>query len=150
LKVLWSLLLFVTFPAWACAILDPKEQRLRDKEDVELQVQLAKDLARKSDTVFIGRVVNIDGSPSLAEVAVERAIKGEAAGTVRLPVNGLKDLTVSCRASDMFRNSQVVAGRRYLFYVQGGAVLRAGWATRASGHVSLQGELRAVRQADGT
>lgn len=150
MRLLCLLLLLGTGPAFACGILAPDEQRRRDKEDVALQMQLAEALARQADAVFIGQVVKVNDAESLADVTVERVLKGKPDKSLRLPANDLKGLTVSCWASDMFRNSQVGAPRRYIFYLQGGTVLRAGWTERGDGDLSLRKEVRIVRRSSGT
>ncbi len=119
MRLLCLLLLLGTGPAFACGVLEPDEQRRRDKQDVALQMQLAEALARQADAVFIGQVVKVHDAESLADVTVERVLKGKPDKSLRLPANDLKGLTVSCWASDMFRNSQVGAARRHL--------LSAGW-----------------------
>ena len=150
MRLLWLLLLLGAGPSFACAILDPEEQRRRDRDDVALQLHLSESLARQAEVIFIGYVAGIDKAGSSAHVAVERVLKGKTEASVHLPANDPKGLTVSCWASDMFRNSQVLAGRRYIFYLQGEAVLRAGWTERRSGELSLRSEKRAVRQVNGT
>ncbi len=150
MRLLCLLLLLCIGPAFACGILAPDEQRRRDKEDVAQQMQLAEALARQADAVFIGQVVKVNDAESLADVTVERVLKGNPDKSLRLPANDLEGLAVSCRASDMFRNSQVGAARRYIFYLQGGTVLRAGWTERGDADLSLRKEVRIVRRFSGT
>lgn len=149
MRSLCILLLLAAAPTPACGILDADEQRRREQEDVALQVDITASLAREADAIFIGLVAAVDSADN-ANVTVERVLKGTPEASLILPANDKNGVTVACWTSAIFRNSQVHASRRYIFYLSQGAVLRAGWVERRSGDLSLRSEVRAVRRAIGT
>lgn len=147
MRVLWILLFLIVGSANACAILEPDVQLRRDRADIARQAEIAAELARQADAVFIGTVQELDASSSSARVSVKRVLKGTSGAITDVRFDGLESLVVSCSAADMFQNTYVLQGRDYVFYIQQGVLLRAGWTQRGSGDLPLQRELLLISDA---
>ena len=62
--------------ASACGILEPDEQRRREREDIELQANLVKEVASEAEDVFVGTVASVDEASRSARIKVQRVVKG--------------------------------------------------------------------------
>jgi hypothetical protein len=136
--------------ASACGILEPDEQRRREREDIELQANLVKEVASEAEDVFVGTVASVDEASRSARIKVQRVVKGAVDQELLLDLSGLDGLVVACWPSREFRNTNVLPQRTYVFYVAGPKLLRAGWTERGSADISLRRELKLIRKAAGT
>jgi hypothetical protein len=148
-RLLMLLTLLASDQTFACGTFSATEQRARDKEDVEKQLVLVKQLAAKSDRVFVGRVESVDNQLRRATLIPRRALIGSTERQLSLSWQ-VGIVVVSCYAYTSFDYINLEVGREYVFYAAGSNILRAGSTNRGPGELSVREELRAIRRGNGT
>jgi hypothetical protein len=146
-RAAWLCALVVLFslpapPAAACGSLPADMHRRLVAEDLQRQQALAAALAAKADTIVIADVLSVaaDG----ARLRVRQRIKGAGDAERQVaPANRLDAL--GCLPSADFGNVALRPGERYLFYLAGGTVLRAGNLRRGQEELTLEQELAQAR-----
>ena len=133
-----------------CQISSRAEQSAHDAADLARQRELVRALVGGSEVIVLARVITARGdlSSGTGTFAVERSLKGHAAGSLDLSWVG--NITVSCFASDSFQDVHITPGQSYILYVHAGQILRAGATVARYGGLSYYKELQLIRERIGT